>query len=397
MIEKLTYPLKQESSHKQESVEEQFIRLNLTKARGLAEKHSLEKPTQNIKSAIDITNILKDGMSWQEVIPLIKQGKFSGINIAADQVKSNEQAQKVNDRLSDLDTKVISFHGVADPYFIGLAEQPDGNLIKKDFEIAKVLDPGESSPINYDLLSADLPEINKFQEGQDLAEVHKMQRKKLAQKGIESEKDIIKQVVKHIAENRPKNSKRPVVFEMYMSYIAETVTATDENFEYLIKTAQKYFKKDEEWGVTIDVGHLLNHLIMNLGAEGAKEVKSKIDEIFKTLEKYKGHIKMVHASGTVSANLFQASKTLAQTKEMDQEAIRAWSMHQVIDNRLIVQMVDRLRKIKSSQPYIETSEVRPIHSATKYFGPTLNFNKEASIAAHKEQIKLQAAILGYNK
>lgn len=69
----------------------------------------------------------------------------------------------------------------------------------------------------------------------------------------------------------------------------------------------------------------------------------------------------------------------------------------MIDNQFIVEMVKSIRKIIGDQSLVEVSEVRPIHNAAKNFGETLQFDVKRSMAVHKEQLQLQAEILGYTK
>lgn len=379
-----------------EQVEDLFLMLNLETARKLAKDYSLEKPAENIHSAIDISNILKDGMSWEEVMPIIQSGKFEGVNIGTDQVKTAEQAEQIKTKLEEYQTKIISFHGSVDPYFIGMSEQPKGELIKHDFEIADTFDPDQSSPINYDLVAAELPDINEFQRGRTLAEIYRIQRKKLAEKGVHSEKDLIERIVKYVAESRPTGSKRPTVFETRQSIIVESPEITEENLEYFVATCRKYFSNDEQWGLTVDVGHIVGALPREPKIENIGKMREEAERILQVLEKYKQYIKMVHVSGTVTAYT-SASYKLAKRSGIDPEAAKALSTHQVIDNQFIVKMVKRIREMMGNQPFVEVSEVRPIHSAAKYFGDTLHFDKDKSLVVHKEQLKLQAEILGYNK
>jgi len=379
-----------------QKVEDLFLALNLEKARVLARDYSLEKPKENVHSAIDISNILKDGMSWEEVVPIIREGNFEGVNIGVDQIKNAEQAEKIKAELEKYKTKIISFHGAVDPFFIGMTEKPNADMVKHDFEIAEELDPNGSAPVNYDMIAAELPDINEFQKGRKLEEIYKIQREKLAEKGIKSDKNLMEQIIKFVAENRPQGTKRPVVFETRQSIIAESPEITKENLEYFVKTCGKYFDNDGQWGLTIDVGHVVGALPREANLDNILKMREEAEKICRVLEKYKQYIKMVHASGTVMAHTL-ASYKLAERANMDSEAVKGWSMHQAIDNDFIVEMVKKIREIKGSDNFVEVSEVRPIHSAAKYFGDTLHFGKEQSMVVHKEQLKLQAEILGYNK
>lgn len=397
MPEKFHYQTPEgEKPFDKEQVEDLFLMLNLEKARKLARDYSLEKPAENIHSAIDISNILKDGMSWEEIVPIIQSGKFEGVNIGTDQIKTAEQAEQIKTRLEEYQIDVISFHGSIDPYFIGMAEHPKSELVKHDFEIADIFDPGQSLPINYDLVAAELPDINEFQHGRTLAEIYQIQQEKLSEKGVHSEKDLIQRIVKYVAENRPAENRRPAVFETRQSIIAESPEITEENLEHFVATCQKYFDSNEQWGLTVDVGHIVGALPREPRIENVSRMREKVERILQVLEKYKQYIKMVHVSGTVTAHTL-ASYKLAERAGIDPEAVKAWSMHQVIDNQFIVEIVKRIRKMMGNQPFIEDSEVRPIHSAAKYFSDTLHFDKDESLAVHKEQLKLQAEILGYSK
>lgn len=397
MPEKFHYQTPQgEKPFDKEQVEDLFLMLNLEKARKLAKDHSLEKPAENVHSAIDISNILKDGMSWEEIVPIIQSGKFEGVNIGTDQVKTAEQAEPIRAKLEEYQTKIVSFHGSLDPYFIGMSEQPKGELVKHDFEIADTFNPDQSLPINYDLVAAELPDINEFQQGRTLAEIYQIQREKLAEKGVHSEKNLVERIVRYIAENRPTGSKRTAVFETRQSIIAGSPEITEENLEHFVATCRKYFDSDEQWGLTVDVGHIVGALPRDPKIENIGKMREEAERILQVLEKYKQYIKMVHVSGTVTAHT-SASYKLAERAGIDPEAVKAWSMHQVIDNQFIVEIVKRIREMMGNKPFVEGSEVRPIHSAAKYFGDTLNFDKDKSLAVHKEQLKLQAEILGYSK
>lgn len=396
-MEKFHYGHEEEiTAFDENNTEDSFQMLNLEKSRTLAERHSLEKPGENIRSAMDISAILKDGMDWKEIMDLIERGGFDGVNIGTDQLESVADARNLKERLEKQNSEVYSFHGSLDPYFIGLAEEPNGEIINHDFEIADALDESDWVPINYDLVGADLPSINEFQEGVVLSEIHEKQRKALSEKGIETEKDLIDSVVKFVAENRPEGARRPAVFETRQSIIAESPEITEENLQHIVDTCRKHFKDDHEWGITIDVGHIMGALPREKGIENITAMKEEIERTMGVLEKYAKHIKMVHASGTVTSHT-SASYKLAEREGMDVEAVKAWSMHQAIDNEFIVEMVKRIREMKGSDPFIETSEVRPIHSAAKTFGKTLNFNKEKSEEVYREQVVLQGEILGYNK
>lgn len=375
MPEKFHYQTPEsEKPFDKEQVEDLFLMLNLEKARKLAKDYSLEKPAENVHSTIDISNILKDVMSWEEVMPIIQSGKFEGVNIGTDQVKTAEQAEQIKTKLEKYQIKTISFHGGVDPYFIGMSEQPKGELIKHDFEIADIFNPDQSSPINYDLVAAELLDINEFQRGRTLAEIYRIQREKLAAKGVHSEKDLVERIVRYVAENRPTGSKRPAVFETRQSIIAESPEITEENLEHFVATCRKYFDSDEQWGLTVDVGHIVGALPREPKIENVSKMQEEAERILRVLEKYKQYIKMVHVSGTVTAHTL-ASYKLAERAGIDPEAVKAWSMHQVIDNQFIVEMVKRIRGMMGNQPFVEDSEVRPIHSAAKYFGDTLNFDK----------------------
>ncbi|MBU1036898.1 hypothetical protein KKF32_02590 [Patescibacteria group bacterium] len=376
MSEKFHYQTAEgEKPFDKEQVEDLFLLLNLEKARTLAKEHSLEKPADNVHSAMDISDIINDEMEWQEIIPIIKEGQFAGVNIPTDGVKNTEQGKQIKRELRKHQLEVISFHGSVDPYFIGLTEKPNRNVIKHDFEIADILDSSQSKPINYDLKSAELPLVNKFQKGETLEQIHQAQREKLESKGIKSDKEIIESVIKHVAESRPANSKRQVVFETRQSIILESPEITEENLKFFVETCQKYFDDDSQWGLTVDVGHLLGALAREKGIENVKNLREEIEKNLQVLEKYKQYIKMVHVSGTVTAHTL-ASYKLAEREVLDVEAVKGWSMHQVIDNQFIVEIVKRLREIKGEQDFIEVSEVRPIHSAAKYFGKTVNFDKK---------------------
>jgi len=397
MPEKFHYQAPEgEKPFDKEQVEDLFLMLNLEKARKLVKDYSLEKPAENIHSTIDISNILKDGMSWEEIMPIIQSGKFEGVNIGTDQVKTPEQAEQIKAKLEDYQTKVISFHGSLDPYFIGMGEHPKGELIRHDFEIADIFDPDQSLPINYDLVAAELPDINEFQRGKTLKEIHQIQREKLARKGVYSEKELIERIVRYVAENRPAGNQRPTVFETRQSIIAESPEITEENLEYFVATCRKYFDNDEQWGLTVDVGHIVGALPREPKIENVQKMREETERILQVLEKYKQFIKMVHVSGTVTAHTL-ASYKLAERAGIDSEAVKAWSMHQVIDNQFIVEMAKRIREMMGNQQFVEDSEVRPIHSAAKYFGETLHFDKDKSLAVHKEQLQLQAEILGYDR
>ncbi|MFH0828575.1 MAG: hypothetical protein V1907_00110 [Candidatus Kerfeldbacteria bacterium] len=377
-------------------VEDLFLMLNLEKARKLAKDHSLKKPPENIHSVVDISDILKDGMEWEEIVPVIQAGGFEGVNIGTDQIDTVEHAEQVRARLEASHTKAISFHGSLDPYFIGTSEHPNGALVRHDFEIADAVDQERSSPINYDLVAAELPDINEFQRGRTLADIHQKQRGKLAEKGVHSEKELIERIIRYVAENRPAGNTRPAMFETRQSIIMESPDITEENLEHVVTTCRKYFDDDEQWGLTVDVGHIVGALPRDPNVKNVSRMREEAERILKVLEKYKQHIKMVHVSGTVTAHT-SASYTLAEREGIDPEAVKAWSMHQVIDNQFIVEMVERIRDIMGDRQFIEDSEVRPIDSAAKYFGDTLHFDKDTSRAVHKEQLQLQAEILGYNK
>lgn len=374
-------------------VEDFFQMLNLEKARTLAQKYSLEKPPANIHSSMDISNVLKDKMDWQEIMSLIKQGGFEGVNIPTDGVKTTEQAEQLKEELSQ---DIISFHGTIDPYFIGYRQEPNGDIIKHDFEVAKILDPDEKAPINYDLVAADLKTINTFQQGEKLSQIHEIQKQKLQEKNLESGQQIIESIVKYVAKNRPDGSKRPTVFETRQSIIAESPEITEENLKFFVDTCNKYFDDPSEWGLTLDVGHIMGALPREKGVGNVKVIKEEIEKTLQVLDKYKEQIKMIHISGTVTANTL-ASYELAQRENLDAEAVKGWSLHQVVDNQFIVEMVKRLREITQGRDIVEVSEVRPIHSAAKYFGNILKFNEQQSKDVHKEQIKLQAEILGYTR
>lgn len=397
MPEKFHYQTPEgEKPFDKEQIEDLFLMLNLEKARKLAKDYSLEKPTENIHSAIDISDILEDGMSWEEIMPIIQSGKFEGVNIGTDQVKTPEQAEQIRAKIEEYKTNIISFHGSVDPYFIGMSKQLKSELVKHDFEIADIFDPDQSLPINYDLIAAELSDINEFQRGRTLAEIYQTQREKLAEKGVHSEKDLIERIVRYVAENRPSGSRRPAVFETRQSIIAESPEITEENLEHFVATCRKYFDSDEQWGLTVDVGHIVGALPREPKIENVSKMREEAERILQVFEKYKQYVKMVHVSGTVTAHTL-ASYKLAERDGIDPEAVKAWSMHQVIDNQFIVEMVKRIREMMGNQPFIETSEVRPIHSAAKYFGDTLHFDKDKSSAVHKEQLKLQAEILGYSR
>jgi len=374
-------------------VEDFFQMLNLEKARTLAEKHSLEKPPANVHSSMDISNILKDKMDWQEIMNLIEQGGFRGVNIPIDGVKTTEQAEQLK---NELDKDVISFHGTIDPYFIGYEQEPNGDIVKHNFEVAEILDPDEKAPINYDLVAADLKTINTFQQGEKLSQIHEIQKQKLQAKNLESGQQIIESIVKYVAENRPPDTKRPVVFETRQSIIAESPEITEENLKFFIDTCNKYFDDPSQWGLTLDVGHIMGALPREKGIENVKAIKQEIERTLQVLKKYKEYIKMIHISGTVTANTL-ASYELAQREQLDVEAVKGWSLHQVVDNQFIVEIVKGLREMTQGRDVVEVSEVRPIHSAAKYFGDTLKFDEQQSKDVHKEQMQLQAKILGYMK
>lgn len=397
MPEKFHYQSnKKELPFDKEKVEDLFLMLNLEKARKLAKEHSLEKPEMNIKSAMDITNILGDKMKWEEIMPLIKERGFDGVNISTNKVKTAEQVQEVKNKLKEYNLEIVSFHGSVDPYFYNLAEKPDSKFIKHDFEMAKILDPNEKAPINYDLIGADIPTILEFQKGRTLKEIYQIQRENLVKKGIKSEKDIIESIVKSVAKNRPKDSKCPVVFETRHSIVAESPGITEENLEYFVKLCKKHIGDEKLWGLTIDVGHALGAFPREPNIKNIQKMEKEMKRTLEVLEKYKKYIKMIHVSGTVSAHTL-ASYKLAERAKIDPEAIKGWSMHQVIDNQFIVDIVKKIREMKKGEDFVEVSESRPIHSATKWFGETLHFDKEQSESVYKEQIKLQADILGYSK
>ncbi len=378
-------------------VEDLFLMLNLEKARKLAKDYSLKRPDENVHSAIDISNIIKDGMGWEEIIPIIKSGRFEGVNIGTDQIKTREQAEQIKTKLREYQTEVISFHGSIDPYFYGITEEPKGELVKHDFEVADILNPDKSSPINYDLISAEVSDIFRFQQGETLSEIHRMQREKLAGKGVYSEKDIIERIVKYVAQNRPSNNKRPTVFEIRQPDIAENPKITEENLEHFLATCRKYFKNNEQWGLTIDVGHTVGVLPREAKIKNVNKMREEAEKILQVLKKYKQYIKMIHVSGDVTTHTLATYK-LADKAKIDPEAIKAMGgLHQVIDNHFIVEMIKRIREIMGNQKYVEDSEVRPIHSAAKNFGDTLHFDKNQSLEIHKEQLRLQAKILGYTK
>jgi len=368
--------------------------LNLEKARTLARDHSLEHPAENVHSAMDITNILKDGMDQETVIKQIKAGGYEGVNIPTDALKTVEQATELKERLGD--TKIKSFHGVLDPYFVGYVEKPNPDLIKHDFEIAKTLDPDEETPINYDLAAGDLKVIDSFEQGKTLAEIHQEQREILEKKGIKSDKDLIDSIVKYVAESRPKDSKRKVVFETRQSIAVESPEITEENLQFFVETCRKYFDDDSQWGLTVDMGHILGSFPREKGVENVQKMRKEAERTMQVLEKYKNYIKMVHVSGTVTAHTM-ASYTIAERVQVDPEVIKAWSVHQVVDNKFIVEMVKRLREMKGDDEFVEVSEVRPIHSGAKYLRGTVKFDEEKSKTVHLEQIKLQGDILGYSK
>ena len=240
-----------------------------------------------------------------------------------------------------------------------------------------------------------MPDINEFQRGRTLAEIYQIQREKLAGKGVHSEKELIERIVRYVAKNRPAGNKRPAVFETRQSIIAESPEITEENLEHFVAVCQKFFDIDEQWGLTVDVGHIIGALPREPKIENIQKMRDEAERILQVLEKYKQYIKMVHVSETVTAHTL-ASYKLAERAGIDPEAIKAWSMHQVIDNQFIVEMVKRIRGMMGDQSFIENSEVRPIHSAAKYFGDTLHFNKDKSLTVHKEQLQLQAEILGYS-
>lgn len=397
MPEKFHYQSnKKEIPFNKEKVEDLFLMLNLEKARKLAREHSLEKPEKNVKSAMDITNILGDKMEWGEVISLIKEGKFDGVNIPIDKVKTPKQAQEVSSKLKKHNSKIVSFHGSVDPYFYNWAEKPSSKFVKHDFEMAKILDSNEKTLMNYDLIGADMDTIAEFQKGRSLEEIHRIQRESLAKKEIKSEKNIIESVVSYVGKNRPKDSRRPVVFETRHSIVAESPEATEENLKYFVKTCKKYIGDEKLWGLTVDVGHVLGAFPREPNIENIQKMEKEMEKILKVLEKYKKYIKMIHVSGTVTAHTL-ASYKLAERANIDPEAIKGWSMHQAIDNQFIVDMVKRIREMKKGEDFVEVSESRPIHSAVKWFGKTLDFDKQQSESVHKEQIKLQTDILGYSK
>ncbi len=379
-----------------ERVEDLFLMLNLEKARALAQDHSLEKPTENVHAAVDISGILEDGMEWEEIIPVIQSGGFEGVNVGTGQIDTVEHAEQVRATLEKYHIKAISFHGSLDPYFIGMSGQPNGELVRHDFEIADALDPDRSSPVNYDLVAAELPDIDEFQRGRTLAEIHQTQRAKLAEKGVRSEKDLTERIARYVADNRPKGTDRPAVFETRQSIITESPEITEDNLNHLVKVCRQCFDSDEQWGLTVDVGHIVGALPREPSVENVSRMREEAERILRVLKKYKQHIKMVHVSGTVTAHTM-ASYKLAEREGVDPEAVKAWSMHQAIDNQFIVEMVQRIRDMMGDRRYIEDSEVRPIHSVAKNFGDTLHPDKDQSSAVHKEQLQLQAEILGYRK
>lgn len=398
MPEKFYYQtMEGEKPFDKKHVEDLFLMLNLEKARKLAKDYSLEKPKENIHSAIDISNILKDGMSWEEIMPIIQSGKFDGVNVGTDQIKTREQAEQIKIKIEENQAEVVSFHGSTDPFFYGITESPSGELVKHDFEIADILNPDQSLPINYDLVFAEVADVFRFQQGERLLEIHRVQREKLAKKGVHSERDIIERIVKFIAQNRPDNSKRPTVFEISQPDIAENPKITVENLEYFIATCRKYFKNDEQWGLTIDVGHTIGTLPRESEFENTNKMREEVTRILQVLKKYKRYIKMIHVSGDVTPHTLATYK-LSKKAEIDSDAVKAMGgLHQVIDNHFIVEMVKKIREIMDNQQYVENSEVRPIHSAAKNFGDTLHFDKKQSLEVHKEQLQLQAEILGYTK
>ena len=289
-----------EKTSSKKQVEDTLLKLNLEKAWKLARDYSLEKPTRSVHSAADISNILKNGMIWDEMMPVIKSGKFEGVNISTDQIKNLKQAEKVEADLEKYQAKVISFHGSVDPYFYGMTEELDGEIIKHDFAVADVIDPDQLAPVNYDLIAAEVLDIFRFQQGEKLSEIHRLQREKLARKGINSEKDIIEKVIHYVAQNRPSNSKRLALFELRQPDVAENPKISEENMEYLLKVCRENFANDDQWGITIDVGHTVGVLPRETKVETVQKMKVEAGKILQTLEKYKRYIKMIHISGDVT-------------------------------------------------------------------------------------------------
>lgn len=395
MIEKFHYQTPEgERQFNKEQAEDLLQMLNLEKARILARKYSLEPPEKNVHSAMDITNIIKDGMNWETVMKQINAGGYEGINIPTDAL-TVEQAYKLKEMLRD--TEIKSFHGTLDPYFMGYTEKPNPDLIKHDFKIAEIFDPDEEAPIVYDLAVVDLEVfINFLEQRKTLKEIHQKQRKILEKRGIKSDKDLIEIIVKYVAESRPKDSKRRVLFEIPQSIAVKSPEITEENLKFFVETCHKYFDNDSQWGLTIDVGHILGALPREKGIENVRKMRKEVERIIQLIEKYKDYVKMVHISGTVTAHTM-ASYKIAERVQVDPEIIKAWSLHQVVDNKFIVEIVKRLRKIKSDDEFVEVSEIRPIHSAAKYLGGVVNIDEKKSKAVHLKQIKLQGDILGYSK
>ncbi|HMP67673.1 MAG TPA: hypothetical protein PKA60_02915 [Candidatus Paceibacterota bacterium] len=376
------------------SVENRLEESVMKRARLLVEKYSLDKPNENVTSALDLVTVLRGEQDFDEIKRLIEGGGFDGVNICLDQIPNDEELEKVKSKLEEHNIKITSFHGSLDHFFVGFGEKPDPAIIVRDFEMAKQLDPGQDIPINYDLVSADMRILGLFQSGETSSVIEETQEKTLNRLGLGSDEELIDRTIEFVGKSKPKDSKRVVVFETRQTALARSPKITDENLKRIVDKAGEFFG-DNEWGVTIDLGHSVANLPDEWSVNNAVIANEEARKISDLLEKYEKYIRMIHVCGD-SMSHSVASRLLAKRNDVDLDVVKKLGKHGVIDNKIILDLLAKFRSVKTGK-FVEVSEIVPQHFMKRYFGDLLKFDEKKSLENYKEQVELQAKMLGYGR